>query len=493
MSTNHNTDNLRKVASKLPDSVWSVILAGGSGTRLWPLSRQSFPKQFIKFSDSDQSLLEQTISRLEPVAQGNTLIVTNEVFKNTTGHQHAHEILTEPVARNTAPAIAIAACHLQLMNDEADPIMVVSPADHLVQDDEAFQQALASAIDLAQNGEVVLLGIEPSSPNTGYGYIEAGMTIEGCQQANRVKRFVEKPALGTAEAYLKAGNYYWNSGIFVWKASTILALVEAHLPIVSEIIGQMIDQYNEGASFQNVIDANFSKMDSVSIDYGVLEPASKSGAHLAVVPCDIGWSDIGSWDALYNVSTPDGDGVVAHGDVCTEDCSNSYFKSEHRLVAAIGVSNVCLVETRDAILLTTIGDTQRVKTIVDKLKIKNAKEVTHHLTDSRPWGSYTILEEYDGFKIKRITVDSGGSLSLQSHQHRSEHWVIVSGTATVECDGKVQTVMKNQSVYIPVGSTHRLENKGKIPLQLIEVQVGEYLGEDDIERFDDRYGRSKVS
>jgi mannose-1-phosphate guanylyltransferase/mannose-6-phosphate isomerase len=468
-----------------------VVLAGGSGSRLWPLSRQQLPKQFLRLS-GETSLLQATIERLQPlIAPAHVLIVTGEEHANGEAYHDLlpYESILEPVPRNTAPAIALAAMFLQDLG--ADPIMVVLPADHMIKDQAAFQVCLSAAIDAARGGALVTFGIRPTFAATGFGYIKASAPSTQTLSQTRalgVERFTEKPDQATAERFLREGGHYWNSGMFVWQASAILAQIEKHLPEVHGILEEMRAAWQGGQSFAQVVKHQFHRMPSISVDYGVLE---KSG-NVVLIPCDIGWSDVGSWHAVHEISSKDVDGNAIEGNVLALDCTNSLIRSGKRLVAAIGVDNLCVVETADAILIAKHGQTQRVREIVGQLQTRHAKEHVVHLTVQRPWGTYTVLEdEAAGYKIKRIEVNPGGKLSLQRHSHRSEHWVVVAGTATVVRDEETITITKNESTYIPVGTKHRLENRGKIPVQLIEVQVGDYLEEDDIERFDDSYGRTK--
>lgn len=471
------------------NNVKAVILAGGSGTRLWPLSRLQLPKQFLNVQ-GDKTLLESTIQRLAPLIQPQDVVII-------TGADHAkgeaynslrpYQTLLEPVGRNTAPAIALAATWLQLQAEETDPVMVVLPADHIVKDPDAFQQALQQAIDVANEGHLVTFGIEPTRPDTGFGYIKAssGSTPSSKNPALPAIEFTEKPDPARAEAFLAEGNYYWNSGMFVWRTSAILDEIKTHLPEVYGIAEEVRAAVMAGESFQEAIESHFANMPAISIDYGVLEKSRK----VMLIPCNVGWSDVGSWDAVHDIAEKDDTGNAVQGRTIIKDCKNSLIHSNHRLVAAVGLEDICIVETADAVLVTPLGQTQRVREVVDALKAENAQEHLYHRTVHRPWGSFTVLEEHAGFKMKRITVEPGASLSLQRHQHRSEHWVVVSGTATVTRSDELLTITKNESTYIPIGAKHRLENRGKIPLELIEVQVGEYLEEDDIERFEDNYNR----
>jgi len=481
MTTSNNSLNA--------NSIKAVILAGGSGTRLWPLSRLQLPKQFLKLQ-GDKTLLQATVDRLDPLVQSeDVLIVTGAGHAKGEAYNSLRdfETLLEPAGRNTAPAIALAAAWLQDKNVDEDPVMVVLPADHIIQDKEAFQQALQEAVKVAAASRLVTFGIKPTRPDTGFGYIKTKKTSKkyNSDQACTVERFTEKPSLELAKEYVKQDDYFWNSGMFVWKASTILDEIKTHLPEVYTIVERIRELWNGGESLKSVIDEHFMSMPNISIDYGVLEKSS----NVELIPCDMGWSDVGSWDAVYDIAEYDESGNVLEGRVIAKDCKNSLIHSNDRLVTAVGLNDLCIIETPDAVLVTNRGSTQRVREVVDLLKQNNATEHIFHRTVQRPWGSYTVLEEQPGFKMKRITVGPGSSLSLQRHQHRSEHWVVVSGTATVTRDEEILTITKNQSTYIPIGMKHRLENRGKIPLELIEVQVGEYLDEDDIERFEDHYDR----
>ena len=466
--------------------VFAVVLAGGSGSRLWPLSRQQLPKQFLSLDGGD-SLLESTIRRLSPVISSEDVwIVTGEGHAGGEAYDAliAYKRILEPQGRNTAPAIALAA---SLLQDESgdDPVLVVLPADHMIRDEEIFRQRLQVAIDAACEGFLVTFGIRPTRADTGFGYIRA---LDGEGEVLDVERFTEKPDEATAVRFIREGNYYWNSGMFVWRASSILEEIRAFLPEVHEHLEKMRASWRVGEPWQDVIHREFPAMPDVSIDYGVLEHSRR----VRLVPCDIGWSDVGSWDAVYEVAGKDGNGNALDGDVLAIGCKDSLLRSQHRLMAAVGVEDLIAVETADAVLVAKRGESQRVRDVVQVLKQRGGSEYIEHLTVKRPWGSYTVLDDRaSGYKLKRIDVKPGASLSLQRHQHRSEHWVVVSGTATVTRDGETFTVAKNESTYIPIGMRHRLQNCGKIPLQIVEVQVGEYLGEDDIERFDDAYGRGE--
>lgn len=500
------------------EKICATILAGGSGSRLWPLSRQHLPKQFLSL-DGDVSLLQTTINRLSPVIDTkNILIVTQETLAKGEAY-HAllpYQSLFESVGRNTAPAIALAAAYL--MSDGSDPIMVVLPADHIIKDEVRFHAHLKIAIEAAESGKLITFGIQPTRPDTGFGYIkirgprtqEQGLRTEDRGLSGKaassstqhsvlepqscisqsciydVERFTEKPDQATAERFLQQGGYYWNSGMFVWRASVILAEIQQYLPEVHQVIQAIIAESRTTGTFQQAVEKHFAAMPSISIDYGVLE---KSG-RVSLIPCDIGWNDVGSWQAVHEISNKDENGNVLQGNVIALGCKNSLIRAEKRLVAAIGTEGFCVIETADAVLISKSDQTQRVREVVDILQQRGVTEHIYHAKVNRPWGSYTVLEEdQDGFKIKRIEVAPGARLSLQSHSRRSEHWVVVSGTATVTNGNEVITVRKNQSAYIPIGAKHRLENLGTEPLHIVEIQVGEYLGEDDIQRYEDNYGR----
>jgi mannose-1-phosphate guanylyltransferase/mannose-6-phosphate isomerase len=467
------------------NEVYAVILAGGSGSRLWPLSRQSMPKQFLAL-DGDDTMLQATIDRLSPVIKSDkVLIVTQEAHAKGEAY-HAllpYKSLFEPVGRNTAPAIALAAA--RLVADGSDPIMVVLPADHVIKNAVEFRACLERAIAAAEGGNLVTFGIQPTRPDTGFGYVKVNQESPQSSVLT-VERFTEKPDLATAEQFLEEGGYYWNSGMFVWRASVILAEIEHYLPEVYRIVQTIDEESRATGNCQAAIAKHFAAMPSVSIDYGVLEKSSR----VSLIPCDFGWNDVGSWHAVHEIAAKDDAGNALSGNVIAIDCKNSLIRAEKRLVAAIGVEDLCVIETADAILISKNDQTQRVREVVDALHGKGATEHVCHVKVNRPWGSYSVLEEDENsFKIKRIVVQPGAKLSLQSHSHRSEHWVVVSGSATVTNGDQIITVQKNQSTYIPMGTLHRLENRGKIPLHIVEIQVGEYLGEDDIQRFDDNYGR----
>jgi mannose-1-phosphate guanylyltransferase/mannose-6-phosphate isomerase len=473
--------------------VYAVILAGGSGTRFWPLSRELYPKQFLKISGS-KTLLEQTIQRLvDLVPLQKTYIVANKKYVHDiaglfpgVGRRNGPHLLLEPIGKNTAPAIGLAAIQLELREPEA--LMVVLPADHLIKKTRTFGQVLRAAAVVAEQGSLVTLGIKPSSPDTGYGYIKTGsrFSVQGSRNSKmyHVEAFEEKPDKATAQRYLKSGRYFWNSGIFVWKAPVILKEIERLLPgLYKQLLAIKASFGRDGE--EEALERAYAGLESISIDYGVMEKAKR----VVMVEADIGWTDLGSWTAVGQVAKPDRRGNVTVGNVLDLDSRDSVVYADKRLVATIGLNNMVVVDSPDATLVCPKERAQDVKKVVEQLKKRGAQEHYIHRTVYRPWGSYTVLEEDQGYKIKRLWVKPGARLSLQLHNHRSEHWVVVSGIARVTCGKKVYEVKTNESTYIPIGAHHRIENPGSKPLQIIEVQNGTYLGEDDIVRFDDDYGR----
>jgi mannose-1-phosphate guanylyltransferase/mannose-6-phosphate isomerase len=467
-------------------------MAGGSGTRFWPLSREKMPKQLLKIGGED-TLIRQTVSRVLPLVRiEDIFIVTNQSLADSIGYQLSSKFdrpwdgnfILEPEAKNTAPALGLAALHLERVDPES--IMVVLAADHSIRKTEEFLNLLRKAGEAARHGYLVTLGIKPDRPETGYGYIKSGEKLKeaGTDGVCKVEAFVEKPNLETAKEYLKNGSYYWNSGIFVWKTKTLLAEIEKHQPSLHK--GLVEIRKSIGTEREaDVIKEVFKKLDSISIDYAVMEKTTRA----AVIPADIGWSDVGSWTALDDVSEKDKSGNVISGNVIDIDSHNSIIYAEKRLVATIGLKDTVVVDTPDATLICSKDKAQDVKKVVDELKKRKGEEHLTHRTVHRPWGSYTILENGDRYKIKRIEINPGAKLSHQLHYHRSEHWVVVAGTARVTNGDKEYDVHPNESTYIPMSTKHRLENRGRIPLQIIEVQNGEYLEEDDIVRFDDDYNR----
>ena len=462
-----------------------VVLAGGSGTRLWPLSRSLSPKQFLRLA-GEETLLEATISRVKAfTSPEQVLVVTGADVAKGEGYRalERYEKLLEPTGRNTAPAIGAAALYYRLQG--LDPVMLVLPSDHVIRDIEGFRGAVELALVHAAQGRLVTFGIPPTSPATGYGYIQSD-PAEGT--VRRVGRFVEKPDQATAVRFISEGGYLWNSGMFVWKASAILEEIQRALPELHALLEEMAAGAPTEGGLQAALRSRFARAPSVSIDHGVLQGSDR----VYVIPAPFDWSDVGSWDSVHDVAVKDGNDNSVHGNVVAIDCRNTFVRSEDRLVAAIGVEDLAIIETPDAILVTRRGQSQRVREVVDELARRNADEHVTHLTVRRPWGSYTVLQSGPGFKLKRIEVRPGGRLSLQSHAYRSEHWVVVSGRATATIDGREATLERNESTYVPLGSRHRLENREAEVLQIIEVQCGDRVDEDDITRYEDVYGREKV-
>ena len=460
-----------------------VILAGGIGSRLWPLSRELYPKQLLQLV-GDQSLLQGTIARVMDLANiAPPILVVGEEHRFITKAQIEAmgcadlPIILEPVGRNTAPAIYAAACYCRSLQEEP-VIMLVLPADHLLENTDRFAAAVREAAEMALQGKLVTFGIKPTAPETGYGYIKQG-------DHHKVLSFVEKPDLETAKGYLADGNYFWNSGMFAFTNEMLIQQMDEYCPEISGIMRQAVEKGLPDGTFFRLQPEAMAASPSDSIDYALMEKSDK----VAVVPADLGWNDVGSLRALWEVSDKDARGNVVHGDAILEDVENCLVYSQKGLVTAVGLKNTVIVETDDAVLVGPMDRAQDVKKVVGLLKKDDRQEYKYHSTVYRPWGSYTVLEEQPGFKIKRITVLPKVKLSLQMHHHRSEHWVVVKGTAKVTCGEKVYLVTENQSSYIPCGERHRLENPGVIPLELIEVQNGSYLGEDDIVRFDDDFGR----
>ncbi|KQP14287.1 mannose-1-phosphate guanylyltransferase/mannose-6-phosphate isomerase [Pseudorhodoferax sp. Leaf267] len=476
-----------------------VILSGGSGTRLWPLSREKYPKQLLPLIGAD-SLLQATVRRVEGVTgvvAAPPMVVSNEEYRFVIAEQlrlmgKPGTIVLEPTGRNTAPALTLAA--LAASRDGADPVLLVMPADHVIVDTQAFQGAVEQGARLAEAGAVVTFGITPDTPETGYGYIQSGAAFgDGAGGARRIARFVEKPDRATAQGYLDAGGYAWNSGLFVLKASVWLAAIRACRPDILQACQSAWDKGSADGEFMRVDKALFAACPSDSIDYAVMERIASGADGLpagVVLPLSAGWSDVGAWDALWQVLPKDEQGNVAQGDVLLHECHDTLALSEGRLIACVGVDNLVVVETADAILVAHKDKTQDVKKIVDTLKREKRSEGQLHRKVFRPWGWYDSVDNGARFQVKRIVVKPGGQLSLQMHHHRAEHWIVVSGTAKVTRDKETYLVSENESTYIPLGATHRLENPGRLPLEMIEVQSGSYLGEDDIVRFEDVYGRS---
>ena len=467
--------------------IYPVILSGGAGTRLWPLSRAVLPKQLLPLV-ADKTMLQDTALR---VTNWPGLMAPLVVCGNDHRFMVAEQlrevgvtplgILLEPVGRNTAPAVAAAANFLKAIDPEA--LMLVLPADHVIENGAAFRDAVERAVTLVGQGKLATFGIVPKSPETGYGYIRRGEAVAGCGDCYSVARFVEKPDAATAQGFLDEGSYYWNSGMFMFSAGRFLEELQQHAPQIAEAVEKAVSTGYRDLDFCRLEEQAFTDSPSDSIDYAVMEKTRDA----AVVPADIGWNDVGSWSALWEVQPKDANGNAQRGDVYLDGVKNSLVRAESRIVAVVGVEDIVVVETQDAVLVTHKNQVQRVKQVVDHLKSKARTEHLHHTRVYRPWGHYEGIDAGDRFQVKRITVKPGEKLSLQMHHHRAEHWVVVSGTARVTCGDTVSLLSENESTYIPIGMNHRLENPGKLPLHIIEVQSGSYLGEDDIVRFEDIY------
>ncbi len=478
-----------------------VILSGGSGSRLWPLSREAYPKQFLPLV-GNQSLLQATVSRLDGVSPSvslmDPLIVCNEAHRFLVAEQfrlmrrEAMSVILEPIGRNTAPALALAA--LMALKSGEDPIMIVMPADHLIEDEAIFRAVVAEGVLLAERQKVVTFGIVPTGPETGYGYIRKGAALAVNENACGLDAFVEKPDIDTARQYLENGGYLWNSGLFMLKASLWLELLQKYRADIATACRNAFGKGVWDGDFFRPDGELFSASPSDSIDYAVMEKlseeATEKSVQAVVLPLDAGWSDVGAWSALWDVSKHDAAGNASEGDVFAHDASDNLLIAKHRMLAAVGVTNLIVVETPDAVLVLNKERAQDVKAVTQYLKDAARDEHVFHKRVHRPWGNYEPIDEGSRYQVKRLTVNPGGCLSLQMHHHRAEHWIVVSGTAKVTKGEETLLLSENQSTYIPLGTLHRLENPGQIPLEIIEVQSGSYLGEDDIQRFEDIYNRS---
>jgi mannose-1-phosphate guanylyltransferase/mannose-6-phosphate isomerase len=467
--------------------VHPVIMSGGAGSRLWPLSRQLYPKQLLPLA-GERTMIQETARRVRGAGFAAPMAVCNQEHRFLIAEQLRESdaadptIVLEPVGRNTAPVAAVAS--LLLADQDPSALILLMPADHVVLDTNAFQRVVAIAADAARTGAIVTFGIAPKGPETGYGYIQRG-EASSVAGAFRVRRFEEKPDRETAKGYIDAGDYYWNGGIYVFSAKTYLDELQKLEPKMVECCREAVAKGRRDLDFFRLDEQAFTACPSKSIDYAVMEHTK----HAAMVPVDMGWSDVGSWQSLWEIAARDGNGNASEGDVVALNVSNSYLRSEGPLLAAVGLEDMVVVATQDAVLVTRRGTTQDVKKVVEEIERSGRHHHLHHRQVFRPWGSYDSIDCGDRFQVKRIVVNPGAKLSLQMHHHRAEHWIVVTGTAKVTCDEKVFLLRENESTYIPLGSRHRLENPGSIPLHLIEVQSGSYLGEDDIVRFEDRYGR----
>ncbi len=466
-----------------------VVIAGGIGSRLWPVSRALLPKQFIHFPQYQGSLFQNTLRRVEGIEDiSEPLVVCNADHRFLVTEQLRElgrsdgSILLEPIGRDTAPAVAMAAFLALQKSKEA--ILLVLPSDHLIKNNENFHTAVNEAVKLARRNFLITFGIVPGTPETGYGYINRGEIIEG-SNGYQISKFVEKPDKQTAESYLSTGDYFWNSGMFVLSAKTYLDELKAHAEDIYRACEKAIDAIEEGDNFDIIPEREFSEVRSDSIDYAVMEKTSKA----AMVPMDAGWNDLGAWDALWEEDEKDAKGNSIIGDVLTEGVANCYIQAHSRLVAAVGLEDAIIVETPDAVLVSSKEKVQSVKQIVHQIEANDREEYSNHTKVFRPWGSYESIINRDGYQVKHIIVNPGEALSLQLHNHRAEHWTVIKGKGVVTCDGNEITLGVNESTFIPLGSKHRLANPFEEVVEIVEVQVGDYLGEDDIVRFEDKYGR----
>lgn len=465
-----------------------VILSGGTGTRLWPLSRRLYPKQFLPLT-SQQTMLQATLDRLEGLNAAPALIISNQEYRFMIAEQCRQQdydlsgIILEPIGRNTAPAVAVAA--LQVLPTHPDAILLILPADHVIQNIAAFQQAVTQAITAAETGQLVTFGIPAIHPETGYGYIQRGAELASRQY--KVAKFVEKPDQATAERYVNSGEYYWNSGMFLFRADRYLEELEKFQPDMLKSCRTALAEASQDLDFIRLDAQAFAACPADSIDYAVMEHTQDA----VVIHLDAGWSDVGSWASLWQISKQDESGNTLLGDIMTHQTQGCYARSEDRLIALLGVTDLIVMDTKDAVLIASKNTAQEVKEIVNQINALARPEAENHREVYRPWGKYDSIDTGSRFQAKRITVNPGAKLSLQMHHHRAEHWIVVTGTAKVSRGDETFLLHENESTYIPIGTSHRLENPGKIPLELIEVQSGSYLGEDDIIRFDDDYKRNE--
>ena len=472
-------------------TIHPVILSGGSGTRLWPLSREHFPKQLLPLA-GERSMIQETALRARDADLAAPIVVCNAEHRFAIAEQMREAgiapaaLLLEPVARNTAAAVAAAAAHLAATGAGDEDMLLVLPSDHVILDRPAFAAAVARAATAARLGRLVTFGIQPTTPETGYGYIREGAALPGAPGAHEVARFVEKPDLPTAQAYLAEGGWSWNSGMFLFPCGAFRAELARHAPGVAQAADEAVARAARDLDFVRLDREAFAAAPSISIDYAVMEKTRLA----AVVPASLGWSDVGSWSALWDIGARDADGNVAQGDVLAERTRGSYLRAEHGLLATVGIEDTIVVALKDAVLVAARDEAQHVKAIVDRLRKAGRPEASTHPRVFRPWGSYETVDRGERFQVKRIIVNPGQRISLQKHARRAEHWVCVQGVARVTRGEDVLVLRENMSTYIPVGCVHRLENPGSEPVHIIEVQSGDYLGEDDIVRIEDSYGRS---
>jgi mannose-1-phosphate guanylyltransferase/mannose-6-phosphate isomerase len=469
-------------------SIFPVILSGGSGTRLWPLSRGSLPKQLLALHGA-RTMIQETVARVSLPGAAAPILICNDGHRFLVAEQMKEigvtpsAIVLEPMGRNTAPAAAVAA--LIAGEKDSQAIVALFPSDHVVTDETAFRAALAVAVKAAEAGSIVTFGLEPTAPETGYGYIERGEALgEG---AYKVKAFREKPNAEVAAEYVASGNYYWNGGMFVFRADVMIAELENHAPGVLPAAREAVAKAARDLDFIRLDATSFATAPNISIDYAVMEKTARA----AVVPCNIGWNDVGSWSSLWEIREQDEAGNVLQGDVVVHDTKTSFVHSERTLTAMVGVENLVVIATKDAVLVADKGHAQDVKAIVDKLKAADRSEPMQHTVVFRPWGSYEVIDRGDNFLVTQITIKPGERIGQHMHHHRAEHWIVVEGTARVTCGEKVTILHENQSTFIALGEKHRLENPGKVPLKIIEVQSGPYLGADDIARFENFYASAK--